>query len=149
MRKGDSAATASRDEMLRAGGRYRSDAALAYLTLLRGDTTAAIRRLEALPDSLCPFCYFDRLTLAQLLSARQEDERAARLMEGLLAELLTPSEVLWTLERARVAERRGDRTTAARDYQYVVDVWRHADPQLQPYVAEAREGLVRVAGEPR
>ncbi len=146
--RADSAAAASRDEKLRAGGRYRSDAALAYLTLLRGDTAAAIRRLEALPDSLCPFCYFDRLTLAQLLSARHEDERAAQLMDGWLAELLTPSEVLWTLERARVAERRGDRATAARDYQYVVDVWRHADPQLQPYVAEAREGLVRVAGEP-
>lgn len=60
-----------------------------------------------------------------------------------------PSEVIWTLERARVAERLGDREKAARDYQYVADVWRHADPELQPYVTEAREGLTRVAGEPR
>ena len=48
-----------------------------------------------------------------------------------------------------MAERLGEREMAARDYQYVMGVWRHADPQLQPYVAEAREGLMRVSGEPR
>ena len=61
--------------------------------------------------------------------------------------LEVPSQVLWALERARVAERRGDRAKASRDYQYVADAWRHADPQLQPYVAEAREALARLAGE--
>jgi hypothetical protein len=66
-----------------------------------------------------------------------------------LVDLLLPSEVLWTLERARVAERLGDREKAARDYQYVANVWRHADPELQPYVTEAREALTRVVGEPR
>jgi hypothetical protein len=60
-----------------------------------------------------------------------------------------PSEVLWTLERARVAERLSDREKAARDYQYVADVWRHADPELQPYVTEAKEALARLAGEPQ
>ena len=148
-RRSDSAAGASPGGTARARARHASEAAQAYLTLLRGDTTAAIRRFEALPDSLCPFCFFERLTLARLLSARQQDQEAAQVMEGWLVELLTPSEVLWTLERARVAERLGDRETAARDYQYVVDIWRRADPQLQPYVAEAREGLVRVAREPR
>jgi hypothetical protein len=69
-------------------------------------------------------------------------------MAGNLLELLTPSEILWTLERARVAERLGDRETAARDYQYVADVWRRADAPLQPYVAEAREALLRVSSEP-
>jgi hypothetical protein len=29
----------------------------------------------------------------------------------------------------------------------VVDVWRHADPELEPYVREARAGLQRLAGE--
>jgi hypothetical protein len=70
-------------------------------------------------------------------------------MDGYLIELLAPSEIFWTLERARVAEQLGDRETASRDYQYVADVWRHADPQLQPYVTEAREALARLAGEPR
>jgi serine/threonine-protein kinase len=148
-RKGDSLARSHPQPAHRSRGAYASEAARAYLALVRGDTTDAIRRLEALPDSLCPFCYLERLTLAQLLSARRDDRKALRLMDGSLVELLVPSEILWTLERARVAERLGEREMAARDYQYVVGVWRHADPQLQPYVAEAREGLVRVSGEPR
>jgi serine/threonine-protein kinase len=148
-RKGDSLARSHPLPAHRSRAAYASEAARAYLALLGGDTTDAIRRLEALPDSLCPFCYFERLTLAQLLSARREDRKALRLMDGSLMDLLVPSEILWTLERARVAERLGERETAARDYQYVVGVWRHADDQLQPYVAEAREGLLRVAGEPR
>jgi hypothetical protein len=71
------------------------------------------------------------------------------MMDGYLLELLAPGEILWTLERARVAERLGERDAAARDYQYVADIWRRADPQLQPYVEEAKEGLVRVSAEPR
>jgi tetratricopeptide (TPR) repeat protein len=128
---------------------YASQAAQAYLALVRRDTATAVRRLEALPDSLCPLCYFERLTLAQLLSARHDDQKAAKLLDRWHTELLVPSEVIWTLERARVAERLGDREKAARDYQYVADVWRHADAELQPYVTEAREGLTLVAGEPR
>jgi hypothetical protein len=147
-RKWDSLAGASPQSAVRGRAIYASQAAQAYLTLLRRDTTGAIRQLEALPDSLCPFCYFQRLTLAQLLSARGEDRKALRLMDGQLLELLAPGEIFWTLERARVAERLGQRETAARDYQYVADVWRKADAQLQPYVEEAREGLIRVSGEP-
>lgn len=148
-RRSDSIVAAAPDGDDRGHTTYAAQAALAYLTILRGDTTDAVRRFETLPDSLCPFCYFERLTLVQLLSARREDRKAARLLEGGLTELQAPTEVLWTLERARVAERLGDRETAARDYQYVADVWRRADPQLQPHVAEAREGLARVTGEPR
>jgi hypothetical protein len=90
--------------------------------------------------------FFTGMALAADLTA-VEDRKALRLLDGELVELLVPSEVLWTLERARVAERLGERETAARDYQYVVNVWRRADAQLQPYVAEAREGLRRVSGE--
>ena len=139
-RKGDSLARSHPQRAHRARAAYASEAARAYLALLGGDTTEAIRRLEALPDSLCPFCYFERLTLAQLLSARGEDRKALRLMDRSLIDLLAPSEILWTLERARVAERLGEREKAAGDYQYVAGVWRHADPQLQPYVAEAQGG---------
>ena len=31
-------------------------------------------------------------------------------------------------------------------YGFVTDVWRRADPELQPYVTEAREALERLAG---
>ena len=62
---------------------YTHDAALAYLDLVRRDTAAAIRRLEALPDSLCVVCYLERLTLVQLLSARHDDEKATRLLDAM------------------------------------------------------------------
>jgi serine/threonine-protein kinase len=128
---------------------HAAAAARAYLSLLRRDTATAIGRFEALPDSLCPLCYIHHLTLARLYSATRADRKAAQLLDRWLMVLLTPSEVFWTLERARVAERLGDREKASRDYQYVVAVWRHAEPDLQPYVAEAREGLSRLAAEPR
>jgi hypothetical protein len=140
-------AGASLDPRLRNRAVYASAAAVAYLTLLRGDTSAAIVRFETLPDSLCPFCYAQRLILTQLLSATGQDRKAFEMMDGYLLELLAPSEILWTLERARVAERLGERESAARDYQYVADIWRRADPQLQPYVEEAKEGLQRLADE--
>jgi eukaryotic-like serine/threonine-protein kinase len=148
-RRGDSLARYTPSQVERDAAAYSARAALAYLALLRHDTTTAISRLETLPDSLCPLCYSQRLTLARLLSATQQDQKAMRLLDRTLVELLLPSEVLWTLERARVAERLGDREKASHDYQYVADVWRHADPELQPYVTEAREGLKRMTAEPR
>jgi len=58
-----------------------------------------------------------------------------------------PSDVLWYLERARVAERLGERARAMEAYQYVVVAWRRADPELQPYAAEARAALQRLGAE--
>jgi hypothetical protein len=36
---------------------------------------------------------------------------------------------------------------ALESYKRVVDTWRTADPNLQPYVAEARAGLDRLTSE--
>jgi hypothetical protein len=52
-------------------------------------------------------------------------------------------------ERARVAERLGDRPTAIHYYEFVLQAWLHADPELQPVVAKARAGLRRLAVESR
>ena len=41
----------------------------------------------------------------------------------------------------------GERQKARDSYQFVLDVWRHADPELEPYVREARAGLERLAAE--
>jgi hypothetical protein len=59
------------------------------------------------------------------------------------------SEVLWNLLRGRVAERIGEREQAIRSYQWVVGMWRRPDPELEPYVTEAREGLTRLTAEKR
>ena len=59
------------------------------------------------------------------------------------------STVFWPLERGRVDERLGKKDEAIIAYRFVADVWRDADPELQPYVAEARAALKRLGGEPR
>jgi hypothetical protein len=55
--------------------------------------------------------------------------------------------VIGVLQGARAAERLGERRAAVRAYQFVADAWRHADPELQPYVAEARGALERLTQE--
>ncbi|MBA2459120.1 MAG: hypothetical protein H0V43_09240 [Gemmatimonadales bacterium] len=57
------------------------------------------------------------------------------------------SEVIGRLEQARAAERLGERDRALQGYQFVVDAWRHADPELEPYVAEARQAIVELTRE--
>jgi hypothetical protein len=49
------------------------------------------------------------------------------------------------LERGRVAERLGEREKAIESYRFVTEAWRRPDPELQPYVSEAREALARLA----
>jgi hypothetical protein len=53
--------------------------------------------------------------------------------------------VLSTLELGRVAERLGEREKAIESYRFVTEAWRRPDPELQPYVSEAREALTRLA----
>jgi hypothetical protein len=60
-----------------------------------------------------------------------------------------PGYVLWVLERARVREQLGHQKQAIAAYSYVANVWRHADPELQPVVADARAALARLAVEPQ
>ncbi|HEU5261527.1 MAG TPA: hypothetical protein VFU41_08920 [Gemmatimonadales bacterium] len=130
---------------------YLQTAAAGYLALLRGDSLAAVRHFDALPDTTCSWieCSLDKLTLARLLAARGEDRRASELLDQWLWNAPSPFFVLARLERARIAERVGDRDLASRWYQFVADAWRHADPELQSYVDEARQGVRRLGGEPR
>jgi hypothetical protein len=49
--------------------------------------------------------------------------------------------------RGRIDERLGDRARAARSYSWVTGMWRHADPELEPYADEARAALNRLTAE--
>jgi hypothetical protein len=80
---------------------------------------------------------------------RNPEALPIQMVEREPVDLTLPSEILWTLERGRVAERLGDREKAIRSYQYVAHIWRTADPELQPYATEAREGLARLTSEPK
>jgi hypothetical protein len=127
-------------------GRYLQIAANAYLALLSGDSAGAERHFAAISDSLCLIgsCFIEKLAEARLLAARGKERQAA--------EILTEWEqlggngafaVMSALERGRIAERLGDQNTAVNRYQFVVDAWRRADPELQRFVEEARAGLRR------
>jgi hypothetical protein len=58
----------------------------------------------------------------------------------------TETEVSRQPEGVRAAERLGERERAIRGYQFVAHGWRHADPELQPFVTEARSALHRLRG---
>jgi serine/threonine-protein kinase len=129
-------------------GRYVAASAEAYLALARGDSVLAATRFLALPRASCPACHLDRLTVAQLLVERKQDRQAWPLLQATFPSSAMPSAILWSLLRGRVAERIGERDRAIRSYAWVAGMWRNADPELQPYVKEARDGLGRLTSEP-
>jgi serine/threonine-protein kinase len=140
----------------RAGVRARllGEMSAGFLDLARGDSTEAIRKLSAIPDTLCladnfaANCFHLNLTLARLLAARGEDRRAGALLERWRwSGGSTPSFVFATLELGRIAERLGDTRKAAECYGFVMAAWHRPDLELLPYVAEAREGLARLGEE--
>ena len=122
--------------------------ARAHLALARHDTTTAMAEFDKIADSVCEasFCYQYRLTKAQLLGALRRDAEASRLLANEYPPTM-PSRVLWTLERGRVAERRGERDAAVDAYTFVMAAWERADASLQPAVAEARAGLRRLGAD--
>ena len=131
--------------------RYLGPAAAAYLALLRGDSSAAVRGFEAIPDTLCLFggCFHEKLVLARLLAARGDERRAAAVMDRWnFAGETYPARVLAALERARLAERLGERAVALREYRFVREAWREPDAVLLPYVREAAAGLERLTTVP-
>ena len=132
----------------RAVARHFDQAANGYIMLIRGDTAAALRTFEAMPDSMCLAvpCFLHKLTEARVLATQGEDRKAAGLLDRYRL-VGSPLHIIATLERGRIAERLGERDVAVENYQRVVDFWRRADPQLQPYVREAHDGLARLTGE--
>jgi hypothetical protein len=121
--------------------------ARAYLALGRRDTSQALAQLGALPDSLYGDAFL-RLTRADLLAAAGRDaEAAAQLEHPFIISLPLGLDGLRMMQRGRVAERLGRREVALESYQWVADMWRRADPELQPYVTEARAALARLTAE--
>jgi hypothetical protein len=132
-------------------GRYLHAAATAYLELARGDSAGALRLFQSIPDTLCivNICYYEKLIEARLLASQGRARQAGEVLDLWVWRAEGPLYVLGMLDRARIAESLGEREKATDSYQFVVDVWRHADPELEPYVREARAGLERLAAENR
>jgi hypothetical protein len=131
---------------------FMSTAVPAYLALARNDTATALRLFGGLSRegiaSFEGFSSFERLTEGILLARRGRETEALEVLDRAFPVWWwTPLKVMSRLETARAAERLGQRERAVTDYQYVLDVWRHADPVLQPHVTEARSALTRLSTE--
>ena len=113
-----------------------------YLALARHDTAEVLRLLPAAPH------WPEVVQLwARLLEAQGKDSAAGAVLDW--HDSGGPLYVLQRLEQAKIAERLDDRDEALRSYQFALDMWRSADPELQPYVSEARAALLRLSGEKR
>jgi hypothetical protein len=125
---------------------YFAASTRAYAALAKNDTTAATRLFDALPDSILALP-LDEFMRARLV-ARQDPRRALKVLEirG-NPDLLVPARAL---ERARIAERIGDRPLAVESYARVVDLWQNADaPSLRDARDEARAALQRLDADGR
>ena len=115
---------------------YDRASTLAHLALARGDSAEALPRFLALPDTLCPECYLDRLTRARLLTAAGRGREAMATLQEPLVAFLTPIEVAFALERARAAAGVGDGRAASEACRFVRAAWARADRALRPAVEE-------------
>jgi len=125
---------------------YFTSIARAYAALANNDTATAIKRFEALPDSIVTVP-LDQFNHARLV-ARQDPRRALKLLQTKsTTDLLT---VARALEEARLAERLGQRQLAVERYARVADLWRNADaPQLRDARDEAHAALQRLDADGR
>src|SRR6185503_965759 len=114
----------------------------AYTALAKGDTAAAIRNFDAVPDSVISLPV-DQFVHARLI-APSDPRRAIALLERRAASG-TLLGVARDLERGRIAERIGEREKAVDSYSYVADVWQYAESQpLRDAAKEARDALGRL-----
>jgi serine/threonine-protein kinase len=156
MRRGDSVARSTRSLGVLVAALGDARLGRAALALARRDTADALRQFLAFPDSLCARSYGAlspglaplRMMRFQLLAAVRRDREAALLFDRQVTLPLAAAAVTGMLQRGHVAERLGDRATAIQAYRFVSAVWRNSDPELRPYVAEARTALQRLGIEP-
>lgn len=122
-----------------------------------GHRQEALRILAAAPANL-PRDYTpvhfaiqspERWLRAELLRELGRDEEALG-WYGTLEELATGDLIYLApvhLRRGEIAERRGRRAEAAAHYARVVELYRRADPELQPLRLQAQRALARLGNE--
>jgi serine/threonine-protein kinase len=118
-----------------ASAAYDTGMLQAYLALARGDSAGALARMRAIPDTACVACVLDRLTEARLLATTGGSPAAADMVLGeRLPTLLSVTELLFAIERARVAARMQGALAPARRTAacaLVGGAWRGADEPLR------------------
>lgn len=125
----------------------------ALLAVSRGDSVAA-RRALAEPDSTVKYMYpvYRKPYAAQAYYLLGDYETTLRVLEGFEPSNLYTGrfDSRWgmlgrvRLLRAAAYERLGRRAEAGKEYRQVMTQWKSADPELQPYIDQARRGLARM-----
>jgi eukaryotic-like serine/threonine-protein kinase len=126
----------------------------ALLAVSRGDSGAA-RRALAEPDSLGPkymYMIYNRPYAAQAYYLLGDYQTTLRVLEGFEPSNLYTAgyDARWgilgrvRLLRGAAYERLGRRAEARQEYQQVMNQWKAADSELQPFIEQARRGLARV-----
>ncbi|HEU5305352.1 MAG TPA: protein kinase [Gemmatimonadales bacterium] len=127
----------------------------ALLAVSRGDSAAARRALaEADPPRRDKHMYatYSRPYAAQAYYLLGDYVTTLRILEGFEPSNLYTSgfDSRWgmlgrvRLLRGAAYERLGRRAEARAEYQQVMNQWKSADPELQPFIDQARRGLARV-----
>jgi tetratricopeptide (TPR) repeat protein len=127
----------------------------ALLAVSRGDSAAA-RRALAEPDSpgrgKYMYATYSRPYAAQAYYLLGDYQTTLRVLEGFEPSNLHTGgfDSRWgmmgrvRLLRGAAYERLGRRDEAREEYRQVLTQWRSADPELRPFVDQARRGLARV-----
>lgn len=130
------------------GGRrnFLAQQVSASLMAARGDTVGAVKALLALPMRGCNGAPCAAGLLALYLSATGRDRDAATVLDRWLPSASTSmtAPMEWML-RGQIAERLGDRATAAAAYGRVATMWGEGDEAPRRVAEEARKSMARVA----
>ncbi len=128
----------------------------AELAMSRGDAEAALRELEGMRHETYYITAFAFPELSQARERFLRGEALARLGRGeealpwfgSFAEF-SPYDMLYSAaghrRRGELLESLGRPVEAAREYARFIELWREADPELQPMVRDARIALARVS----
>jgi len=126
-----------------------------FLALSEGDPGVAVEEFRRYYDEVdCLACVL--YPLGQAYDALGDADSALAVWErglDLPDPLRYSADPLWraaTLIRVgELHEARGEQELAAQRYSELIELWRDADPELQPIVQDMRERIARLVGEPR
>jgi tetratricopeptide (TPR) repeat protein len=124
----------------------RAQALEGYALWRRGQPTAALALLDLSGTKMVPVV---RLWLGQLyqeLGRLQDAERVYRSFSDGSAQARLSTEPLAQRELGKIYEQLEEYEKAVESYEYFVEYWRDADPELQPMVEEARQAIIRLEG---
>ena len=148
----DAAARDSVDRQAWNGQRVYVDGSIALAEKRTDDAIRTFRRMDVDRDGLpisCAFCL--SIGLARAYDQANNADSTIAYLERYLGTTITfrVNPDTWLLGPAHkrlgeLYEARGDAKQAAKHYATFVELWKNADPDLQPKVAEARARLERV-----